>query len=225
MTGSQAGNSTEQATSQLRDMILFQELLPGQHIRQGALAEVLGLSRSPLREALSALETEGLISHHPNQGYFVSRFSTQELDQVFLMRGLLETAILRSIEGATPEALGEMTEANSELADALDNGPVSAVLQANRRFHFAMFALSPLDLVVAQVGRLWNLSESYRALYLALPSSDTRNRILEEHAQLITELARGNLEEVVRIANGHRDAGQAIMVRLLSGDISRVARR
>ena len=87
-------------------MIVRRQLAPGTQIRQVELAAQLGLSRSPLRQALSALETEGLVTHEQQRGYFVARMSVDHLSQIYRMRELLETELLRTGAAAARRAAG-----------------------------------------------------------------------------------------------------------------------
>ena len=171
---------TRDATAALREMIVRRQLAPGAQIRQVELAERLGLSRSPLRQALSALETELLRTARPP---------------------------------AAPE-LEELAARNADVQAALDDASVTAMLVVNRAFHFGLFELSPLGAIRADVERLWNASEPYRATYLWLPT--TRRRIVREHAQMLDALARGDRARLVQVANRHRDAAREVVTDLLA---------
>jgi DNA-binding GntR family transcriptional regulator len=218
-SGNRRNNSSADATRRaiegLRQKVFRHDLLPGEHIRQEDLAEQMGISRGPLREALTALETEGIVRHVPNQGFFVVRLRASELEQVYYMRELLESAILQNIERPDDASLSVLEQTNDDLSHALTHGPISTILDENREFHFHVFDLSPLSLITAQVLRLWNLSESYRASYLALPDVATRERILAEHREMIRALADFDIEALIDVANRHRRAGQATVERLL----------
>ena len=209
-----AADLTREATGALREMILRRQLAPGAQIRQVELAERLGLSRSPLRQALSALETEGLVTHEPQRGYFVTRMSAGHLAQVYRMRELLETELLRTARPPAAPELEELAARNADVQAALDDASVTAMLVANRAFHFGLFELSPLGAIRADVERLWNASEPYRATYLWLPT--TRRRIVREHAQMLDALARGDRARLVQVANRHRDAAREVVTDLLA---------
>src|SRR5262245_62073768 len=92
----------------LRDAILQGDLSPGEQIRQAEWAERLGTSRIPVREALKALAAEGLLSHDHNRGYFVIRFGADEMAQIYLLRRLLETELLRSLVDPPPTAFAAL---------------------------------------------------------------------------------------------------------------------
>ena len=183
-------SATSLAIDALRDLIVREELPGGAQVRQDELATRLGVSRSPLREALRALESEGLVRHAANRGYFVTRLSADELRQVYLMRRLLETEVLQTVGQPAGPMLGELERLNDEVREAAAAQALAKMLRANQRFHDALFALSPLQLVVAHVRRLWNLSQPYQATYLWLP--ETQDRVVAEHEQMIDALHRGD---------------------------------
>jgi DNA-binding GntR family transcriptional regulator len=204
--------ATQRATEGVRAMIRRHQLAPGQQVRQEELAERLGLSRSPLREALRLLESEGLVRHAPNQGYFVARLRADELRQVYRMRQLLETELLRSLPRPRRDELARLRALNDEVRAA---DGVAAVLDANQRFHFALFAPAQLDLVAAQTERLWNLAEPYQAAYVALPAA--RAQIVREHDGILRALAAYDVERLVDLADAHRAASEDAVLALLAG--------
>lgn len=207
-------DATVRATNALRDMIMRGRLSPGQQLRQEDLALQLNLSRSPLREALRSLEIEGFVRHAMNQGYFVVQLSAAEMEQVYLMRRLLETELFKSARPATETDLAGLRDLNAQVASAAQAGSISAMLLSNRRFHFSIFALSDLELVCRHVERLWHLSERYRATYLWLP--ETRGRIVAEHAEMIEAIAANDLKQLVRIADLHRRTSQESVLSLIA---------
>jgi DNA-binding GntR family transcriptional regulator len=204
----------ESIVSILRDLVMHGDLSPGQQLRQEELSEQLGVSRSPLREALRALETEGLVRHSRNQGYFVVKLNRSEFTQVYLMRRLLETELLSSVEMPTESELARLRALNKAVGDAAEDGSVGAMLAANRAFHFGIFKLSHQDQIVRQVQNLWHLSEAYRATYLWLP--DTRERVLHEHEQMLDALTTGDVPRLIEICDKHRSTCEDTVVRLIS---------
>jgi DNA-binding GntR family transcriptional regulator len=209
-------DATARAVRALREMVMSRRIGPGQQLRQDELAEEMGLSRSPLREALRMLETEGLLVHMPNQGYFVARLRSAELKQIYLMRRLLETELLRTLRRPSTGDLSALRAENERMRKSVASGRLTEVLQDNRSLHFGIFILSPLELVTRQVERLWNLSESYRAAYLWLPAA--RERIIAEHSLMIDALEAGDVEELVALADSHRSAAEASVIGLLLGE-------
>ena len=204
------------AVEQVRQMIMSRRLAPGHQLRQETLAEELGVSRSPLREALRALEAEGLLRHLPNQGYFVTRLRSGELNQVYLMRRVLERELLIRLQPPGAAVLRSLSETNARMARARAAGRAAEMLSLNRAFHFEFFNLSPLVLVTRQVERLWHMSEAYRSVYLWFPA--TQDRILAEHEAMIDALAAGDSDLLVEIADRHRSAAETAVTEYLRGE-------
>jgi DNA-binding GntR family transcriptional regulator len=205
----------------LRDMVMTRRIVPGQQLRQDGLAGEMGFSRSPLREAMRTLEAEGLLVHQPNQGYFVVRLRSTALQQIYLMRRLLETELFKTARKPSAEDLSTLRAENQQIQANVAEGNMTQVLLANRRFHFGIFALSPLDLVMRQVERQWHLSESYRAAYLWLPTA--QERIIEEHVAMIAALESGDIKSLIAVADRHRSAAEAGVIRLLRGEEGELA--
>jgi DNA-binding GntR family transcriptional regulator len=204
---------TLQAADQIRDLIVRRVLLPGEKIRQVELAQRVGVSRSPLREALRTLESEGIVTYEANRGYVVSRLNRDDLAQIYQMRALLETEILRTVARPDASSVAAVARHNDDMVEAMTAGNVSGMLAANRDFHFAIFGLSPLTLFQREVRRLWQLSEGYRATYLWLP--ETRSRIAAEHVAIVQALRRFDIDRLVELSSHHRGASEDVVVGLL----------
>src|SRR5260370_1364705 len=156
---------TLQAADQIRDLIVRRVLLPGEKIRQVELADRIGVSRSPLREALRTLESEGVVAYEVNRGYVVAKLDDDDLAQIFRMRALLEDELLRTVKHADAAVLGDLKDLNEKMMVAIDERNVTDVLRYNREFHFTIFDLSPLNQFRREVRRLWQMSEGYSAAW------------------------------------------------------------
>jgi DNA-binding GntR family transcriptional regulator len=197
---------TLQAAAQIRGLIIDRVLLPGEKIHQVELAERIGVSRSPLREALRTLESEGVVTYEANRGYMVARLDDEDLAQIFRMRGLLEGELLRTVVRPEASVLTKLKDLNERMMSAIDVRDVAQVLRANRDFHFTIFELSPLNQFRREVERLWQLSEGYSAQWWwRMP--EARNRINTEHKAIIAALRKFDLDRLVELAEGHRTGG------------------
>jgi DNA-binding GntR family transcriptional regulator len=197
---------TLQAAAQIRGLIIDRVLLPGEKVLQVELAERIGVSRSPLREALRTLESEGVVAYEINRGYVVARVGDEDLAQIYRMRELLENELLRTVQRPTAELLARLKDLNDKMMVAIDERGVSEVLRYNREFHFAIFDLSPLSQVRKEVGRLWQMSDIYSAAWWRR-QPEARKRIGAEHRASISALRKFDFDKLVEICSTHRTGG------------------
>jgi DNA-binding GntR family transcriptional regulator len=188
-------------------------LPPGQPIRQEDLAARLQVSRSPVREALKALEAEGLLCYQRNVGYEVARLSVDELSEIYLMRRLLERELVLRLPAQPASAIDELRALNDQLAKFAQEGNVFNMMDMNRRFHFAIYEAAGLGMVVREVKRLWDLSDGYRALYLY--DGEARSRVVKEHEGIIEAVRSHNLELLSGLMSEHQRASEDRVTMLL----------
>jgi DNA-binding GntR family transcriptional regulator len=206
---------SERVVRELRRMIMSGELLPGQQIRQEVMAERLGVSRLPIREGLRQLTSDGLVVHVPNAGFSVARLSQAEFEQTYLMRHVLESEVLRRLPEPTTERLQRIRELEARVAEAAGRLDLAEMRLRNHDFHFEIFRLSGLDLVIGEIERLWNWAAPYHALYLF--SEESRKAVLDEHAQMVEALAAGDNERLVQLMNQHRHGSEVQLGLMLDG--------
>lgn len=190
------------ALDRLRAMILLGNLSPGVQIRQQEMAEQLGISRVPLREALNVLSDNGLLVHRRNQGYFVAKRLPAEVAQIRRMLYLLEHELLHSLQKAPPPLLARLHAINDQIAEGVLHQDLVRISTLNWEFHKTLYSLSPHDLILREVLRLWSLLDP---VYIArLSQSDYLQSMVAEHQQLIDLLAAGDQPGLVLAMNAHR---------------------
>jgi DNA-binding GntR family transcriptional regulator len=197
---------TLQAAAQIRGLIIDRVLLPGEKILQVELAERIGVSRSPLREALRTLESEGVVAYEANRGYVVARVGDDDLAQIYRMRALIEDELLRTVRRPDAAVLSELQELNDKLMASIDQQNVAAVQRYNREFHFAIFDLSPLGQMRKEVARLWQMTDIYSAAWWRR-QPEAKKRIGAEHKAIISALRKFDLVKLVEICATHRTGG------------------
>jgi DNA-binding GntR family transcriptional regulator len=197
---------TLQAAAQIRGLIIDRVLLPGEKILQVELAERIGVSRSPLREALRTLESEGVVAYEANRGYVVARVGDADLAQIYRMRALIEDELLRTVRRPDAAVLSELQELNDKLMVSIDQQDVAAVQRYNREFHFAIFDLSPLGQMRKEVARLWQMTDIYSAAWWRR-QPEAKKRIGAEHKAIISALRKFDLVKLVEICATHRTGG------------------
>lgn len=212
MSASRNDQAVARVVDGIKEMIVSGELLPGQQIRQEHMAATLGLSRLPVREGLRQLVADGLVTHEHHVGFAVARLSRAEFDQIYLMRRLLETEVIRGL--ATPSA--HQVKAISTLADEVEHAAVELDLPRmralNTEFHLAIFRLSELHLVVAEIERIWTWALPYHSVYLHDEAG--RARIIAEHRAMVGALEAGDLERLIGLMDTHR-AGSETQLNLM----------
>jgi DNA-binding GntR family transcriptional regulator len=196
---------TLRAAALIRGMVFDGVLLPGEKVRQVELAERIGVSRSPLREALRILESEGLLSYEMNRGYVVARLEPGDVAELYRMRALLEHELMRSIPRPANDVLDVLEKHNETMMAAIGQEDIAEIMRANRDFHFTIFELSPMKQFRREIARLWQLSEGYRHWWWHMP--DAAARIDREHRQIIAALRRFDPERLIQLCDAHRVGG------------------
>jgi DNA-binding GntR family transcriptional regulator len=196
---------TLRAAALIRGMVFDGVLLPGEKVRQVELAERIGVSRSPLREALRILESEGLLSYEMNRGYVVARLERGDVAELYHMRSLLEHELMRSIARPGDDVLDALEKHNETMMTAIGQDDIAEIMRANRDFHFTIFELSPMRQFQREIARLWQLSEGYRHWWWHLP--DAAERIDHEHRQIIGALRQFDPERLIQLCDAHRVGG------------------
>ena len=192
----------EQALDRLRALIVTGELSPGEQIRQQEMADQLGFSRVPLREALNVLADQGLLLHRPHQGYFVAKRAPSELAQIRRMLQLLEDELLDSMEWPSPADLKELKKLNQEMRKHAAAAEWTPLMRKNRDFHFNIFSLSPHRVILDEVHRLWVLGEPFIALRMSSP--EARLRTVDEHDEILRTLEKRDRKLLVSAMEKHR---------------------
>lgn len=174
---------SEQLVDVVRDRILDGSVAADTPIRQDALAAELGVSKIPLREALTRLEHEGLVRSQANRGYFVRSLETGEAEEVYALRLKLEpeavaAAALRASDAE--QAFAASTLATLDQATTEHGDGVGAF---NRLFHMALIRPSAQPITTAMLERLHVLSDRYVRKHLEPLGRDERAN--EEHAALL----------------------------------------
>jgi DNA-binding GntR family transcriptional regulator len=192
------------AVTELRYRIITGELGAGEQLRQEQMAELLDISRVPVREALRVLADQGLLEHRVHTGYFVKKRPAEELSQIFTMLSFLEARVMESLDSATPETIAELRKLNAEMAAIAPAADWAPMVDLNRRFHFAIFRLSPLKVILGELERLWTIAAPYIAQKFTI--REMRERTVEEHDGLIDALEDGDFAELERRLDAHRSS-------------------
>ncbi|MFI8962848.1 GntR family transcriptional regulator [Streptomyces sp. NPDC053493] len=201
--------------AELRRAITGGELRPGDPIRQDSLAARLDVSRVPLREALKTLEAEGLVVHHVHRGYFVAELSLDDLEEIYRIRRILETEAVLAALRRGPDGLFASLEAiQREVEEAAGTGDVTAMAEANRRFHFTLVEASGMPRLVRLIATLWDATDAYRSLYYT--EEPHRARAVHEHRAVLSAVLESDERALVHWLDEHRDHAVAALREVLA---------
>ncbi len=206
----------QHAVESLRAMIVAGELRPGERVNQDHIAELVGLSVAPVREALRVLEQEGQVTYRPRRGYFVTELRAEDLEEIYELRRLLEgQAARRALPTLDEDALERIALAARDCYNAAAADDVIGELEANRRFHFAILASEEQPHTMRVIRMLWESTEAYRAMYYNSPAE--RRRSIEAHDRIMAALRAGEAEQLIAELDAHRARALEVLCAILRG--------
>ncbi len=169
---------------QIRELINRGALPPGLQLRQTELAQRFDVSRVPVREALSLLAAEGIVTHHADRGFFVATLSSNEARQLYRIRRLLETELLSTVEWPNAKQLNALRRIVAKIEKSASQRNNSEWVKLHREFYQAVIELSPQDVLIREVLRLLRHTDRYRSLAL---HAMTGNDLYASHETNIVE--------------------------------------
>jgi DNA-binding GntR family transcriptional regulator len=202
------------AVEHLREHILRGDYPEGSPLRQDALAAELGVSRIPVREALRQLEVEGLVTFSPHAGAVVSTLSLDEIVELFQLRSMLESELMRK---AVPNLTNEVLDRAYTILEAYDaafeTGDVAEWGALNWEFHSTLLAAANQPLTLGILSMLHNQSDRYTRLQLALTHGEWRAS--DEHKTIANAAASGDAELAANLMREHVESACASLIDFL----------
>lgn len=190
-----------QVADRIRTQIYRHELQPGEAIDEMALCARYGISRTPLREALKVLHSEGLIVLVPRKGSFVRSMDVAELNELFPVMAVLEGLCAReAVTNCTPEDLKRLEDMHARLEEHAANGAIDEYYEQNFEFHQAVQDLAGNRTLQRIIGDLRKILRLARHMQLTIPGRLQQS--IEEHRQIMLafrkhdpDLADQNMQE------------------------------
>lgn len=188
-------SKTDLVADAIRDMVRNRELAPGTALRQREIAEKLGVSPTPVREALRRLEAEGYVASEPHQAPVVVWPDKPEIYETAVIRGTLEgLGAELAAKKIAPSDIEELNALNARLVASVDD---SEKLEIDREFHLRVCEVTGSQILVGQLKLLWRRLESG-----GLESMSTEHWF-SEHERIIRALSDGDCSEARDITNHH----------------------
>jgi DNA-binding GntR family transcriptional regulator len=207
--------SAERALGTLRELILGGSLDPGARLGEVELADRLGVSRTPVREALSRLAAEGLVQITPNRGARVATWTVAELEGVFDLRSVLEPRLTAyAVPNATPadvEELGRLARRMQEVGSPGEHQDLDALVPLNRAFHDRLVALAGHPTLASALAAAIH-PPIVRRNFLTYDEASL-GRSLAHHGEIVAALRAGDPEWARAVMTSHIANARAVMVR------------
>lgn len=192
------------AYTTLREKILFGELAPGEVLNQATLASTIGISTTPLREALRRLGSEGLVELDAHRDARVSDLSADEARDLLEVRRSLDP--LAAALAAERRTKADITAIHVAAAgvEPLPRDFTAEHLAAHRRLHAAVYRASHNDLLITMLDGLWDKADRYRRVGLVGDrSAQERERTATEHTRLVDRVVAGDPEGAAEVMRAH----------------------
>ncbi|WP_291991332.1 GntR family transcriptional regulator [Candidatus Accumulibacter sp. ACC007] len=202
----------QEVAERLRQRIFAHELLPGARIDEQALALDYGISRTPLREALKVLASEGLVTLRPRRGCFVTEVSEQDLDDIFPLMAMLEgRCALEATTRAQPEDLARLDALHGQLEQFAESNEIARFFEANQAFHYQIQEMSGnrrLRQVIQDLRKVLKLTRLF-----SLSIDGRLQQSLVEHAAILAAIKAGDAAGAQAAMHDHILAGRQALAR------------
>ena len=215
MTKSPKVPIAEKAYLELKRRILDNELAAGNQLMEGEVADLLNISRTPAREAMMKLETEGLVEVRPRHGMKVKPISITDMAEIYaVLTGLEATAAWQAARrDATKAEIKGLKDSVKHMDAALKSKDLDAWAKADEQFHRLLVAMSQNKRLIDLVGRF--IDQSHRARMLTLKLRPLPTQSTKDHAKVVAAIEAKDATEARRIHQQHRETAGLNMIELL----------
>ncbi len=194
----------------LREAILKGDLRPGERLMELQLASKLGVSRTPIREAIRMLEQEGLAVTIPRKGAEVAKMTEKDMEDVLQIREALdELAVQVACDKMTAQQLKELTLAMKNFENAIQAGKLKKIIEYDVEFHDIIYRATDNPKLVTLLNNIREQIYRYRVEYLK--GKENYPRLVREHEEIVTALKQKNKERVADAMRSHiRNQAEAV---------------
>ena len=209
--GPRSLTKTAAAFQALRSGIEDGRLRPGERLRISSLIAMLGMSPTPIREALRLLQAEGLVEHQPHRGMVVRLYAPEEVDELYRLRLLLEPAATeRAAECATPVEIKQIQVLHRKLKSAVTSPSSTNSAHLNAAWHRAIYGASSSPYLIQFIMRLW-AAMPVEAVWLSSHAAVS----IDEHQTITDALACGDGRVASEAMTRHIKQGQQMHAKRL----------
>ncbi len=198
----------------LREAIIGGVLRPGERMMEIQLAEEMGVSRTPVREAIRKLELEGFVVMVPRKGAYVAGISLKDINDVFEIRAALEAlAAGLAAERMTEDELEQMERLLVRKAEIIENNDLESIVEVDTDFHATLYKASRNERLIQILSNLREQIQRFRTTSLAVPGR--MKDALEEHRKMVEALSERNVTLAQSLATEHIENAENVMLEAL----------
>ena len=188
----------------LKASIIKGDLKPGEKLWESKIAEQLGVSRTPVREAIQKIAAEGFVKMEPNLGIVVHEFSFKDLKEVLQIRRVLEgLAASVAAEKINPEEISQLQKNIEETTICVIKNDLVTYLEFNAKFHSLIFQFSRNERLIKMSLQLVGPEHRFKIRALTIPGR--LKYYLEEHQKIVEALKRRDAEQAGRLSQKHAE--------------------
>jgi DNA-binding GntR family transcriptional regulator len=202
----------EMVYEELKMQILKGSIIPGTRMMEVELAEEMGVSRTPIREAIRKLEKEGLVTIEPRRGAYASMISTEDMVEILEVRQDLEgLAAFFAANRMTDEQMEELREVSSNYNDAVKRGKMEDMIKYDTRFHHIIVESCRNKILVQMIEHLQELVLRFRYIYY--DNFRRAENMPEEHEAIVAAISEGDADKARAAADIHIDRLKELVVK------------
>lgn len=208
----------------LMSAIMQGQLSPGERLLEVQLADEMGVSRTPVREAIRRLELEGFVVMVPRKGAYVAGLSINDVEEVYEIRTVLETLAVRlAAQRMQPADYAQLDELAEKMCATWQEGNVDNWVSLDASFHELLYKFSRNERLVSMMSNIMEQLSRYRIISLA--NVEVRHNSLSEHQDLIEALKRHDSEAAAAAVEKHIENTKQSLVNMLKEKFAAAEKR
>ena len=200
----------ERIVDAIRDAIIKGELKAGERVSEPEIARRFGISRTPVREALRQLDSEGFLQVTPRRGARVSRLTEKDVNEYYELKSLLEGHAARIATPSISEReLDRMHQLNEQMELFFKQGALAKTVKVHQQFHHIIIAAAHSEQLVHQ---LEFLNSKFRRFTIQIALSGRNQEAFAQHRQIVDAMRIRNIDEAERLVRANAMLGKELMI-------------
>lgn len=202
----------EMVYEELKMQILKGSIIPGTRMMEVELAEEMGVSRTPIREAIRKLEKEGLVTIEPRRGAYASMISTEDMVEILEVRQDLEgLAAYFAADRMAKSQMEELRQVSNSYNEAVKEGNMEAMIKHDTRFHHIIVESCRNKILVQMIEQLQELVLRFRYIYY--DNFKRAENMPEEHEAIVAAIAEGDADKARAAADIHIERLKELVIK------------